>query len=209
MAIHTRNDESEIAEMVQDGNDEKVVRIIFALLDLKQRDTQQRVKLLTDLGQRYLLLALAREDGRDLSQSETVDTLLDERLARSLSFQAQSARYQPPDEKTATWCHEAIVCLTSAIQQSTAPHYVAVLTRAAASARIGKYQEALTDLEQALTIAATPVQRAEVYYRRGGVLSDQQRGEQALHAFSEAHRICPSVQKYAKAEREAVTRVQV
>jgi tetratricopeptide (TPR) repeat protein len=209
MAVETRNDEREIAEMVRDGNDERAVRIIFALLDLNQRDVEQRVKLLVDLGQRYVLLALAREDGRDLGQGETVNALIDERLAHSLSFQPRSSHHRTPDALTMTWCHEAIACLSTAIQQAATPPYTAVVTRAAASARIGAYQEALTDLQLAATLATTPLQQAEVYYWRGGILSEQQFAERALQEFSQAHRLCPDMQKYTNAEQEASARLRV
>lgn len=82
----TNRSEQIISELVQENNDEQVVRLIFALLDLDQGKVQERVDLLTQLGERYVLLAMNR------------------------------SLHQDPDELVRSWYEEAIASYSYAIK---------------------------------------------------------------------------------------------
>ena len=110
----TKVSEQYIQALVSEGNDEQAVRLIYELLDLDQGKTIQRVELLTQLGERYLTLALSRESeiaGQDIEEAL-------KRLDRgSLVFPAETAR----DLLAQNWYREASKCFSAAIKQAKAP----------------------------------------------------------------------------------------
>ncbi len=83
----TSKSEEMIAQLIQEGNDEQLVRLIFALIDLDQGKIQERADLLTQLGERYVVLAAS-----------------------------QSLKSDQASELTKSWCKEAIDSCSSAIK---------------------------------------------------------------------------------------------
>jgi hypothetical protein len=104
-------DENHIQALVTQGNDEQVVRLIYALLALAQEQVEARIDLLVQLGKRYLALALSREEGRFGVDSE-------EALRNFRQGSLILASATPRDPLALSWFKEAIDYFSAAINQA-------------------------------------------------------------------------------------------
>lgn len=104
-------DEHYIQALVTQGNDEQVVRLVYALLALAQEQVESRVDLLVQLGKRYLDLAISREGGRFGADSE-------EALRKFHQGSLMLAFGAPCDPLALNWFKEAINCFSAAINQA-------------------------------------------------------------------------------------------
>ncbi len=107
----TSLDEQHIQALLSEGNDEQIVRLVCALLDLKHNQVMQRVEILLQLGERCLVLALSREVGLVGQDIEEASTRLDAGL---LVFPPQTVR----DPLAIDGYHEAIGYIEAAIKQA-------------------------------------------------------------------------------------------
>ena len=100
--------EKDIQFLVTDGNDEQIVRLIYALLALDQKQVLQRVELLQQLGERYLTLGITLERiaGQDIEKAITcLDT-------GSLVIPTQR------DPRALAWYNEAVRNIDAGIGQA-------------------------------------------------------------------------------------------
>jgi tetratricopeptide (TPR) repeat protein len=148
--------ECEITELMQEGNDERVVRLVYELLDLDPQQTQERVERLLALGKSYLCLSLCRLRGE---KAELVEAWLE---AGEGSEQGRHGikRGEAQDELSITWCREAVDVLTAAAEQAVRPadHAHALVYRALATYLLGESDEALSDLDQAQRLSPEGMQ---------------------------------------------------
>ncbi len=156
--------ECEIAELVQEGNDERVVRLVYELLDLAPQQTQERVERLLALGKSYLCLSLCRLRGEN---AEQVEAWLDagegsERGSYSIK------RGEAQDELSITWCREAVDVLTAAAEQAVRPadHAHALVYRALATYLLGESGDALSDLDEAQRLSPEGMQTCIAAWRQ-------------------------------------------
>ena len=153
----TNRSEQIISELVQEHNDEQVVRVIFALLDLDQGKVQERVDLLTQLLQYPLTDRRNEENPTRLPASPNTGHSNRTIPNRSSGF-ALGERYvllavnrslhQDPDELVRSWYEEAIACYSYAIR--LIPTGGAYLRRALVYFIQSRHEEALADCKQAL-----------------------------------------------------------
>lgn len=114
-------DENHIQALVAQGNDEQVVRLIYALLALAQEQVESRVDLLVQLGKRYLALAFSREEGRFGADSEEV-------LRNFRQGSLMLASGTPHDPLALSWFKEAIDYFSAAINQAPPTHDTSLAT---------------------------------------------------------------------------------
>jgi len=114
--------EQVIQELIAEGNDERLVRLIDALLDLDADQIEARVCLQLHIGERYLILAIARENalvGKNLAEALV-------RMEKGmLTFPKEVAR----DALALSWYVCAIDALTTAISQASATYDLGTATR--------------------------------------------------------------------------------
>jgi hypothetical protein len=127
----TPSHEQLLRELVAQGNDEQVVRLVDALLTLGQGQIELRVELLVQLGRRYLTLALAHETGK--AETDCEQTL--QNLCRGAPMQLPAALH---NDLARLWCREAHQCLTAALDQAPPTYDTSLATayREAAQALI-------------------------------------------------------------------------
>jgi len=125
----TSLDEQHIQALLSEGNNEQIVRLVCALLDLKHDQVIQRVETLLQLGERCLVLSLSREvelAGQDVEEaSNRLDTGL-------LVFPPQTVR----EAEAQDWYHEAIQYIEAAIKQAPATFDTSVAVRLGRLARV-------------------------------------------------------------------------
>lgn len=98
----------QLEQLIQEGNDEQIVRLIDALLDPDSDQIEERARLLMALGRRYLVLAISREEaivGHDLAEA------LVHMEKGTLTFSEDVVR----DSLALSWYECAIDTLTAAI----------------------------------------------------------------------------------------------
>ncbi|GCE32030.1 hypothetical protein KDA_75140 [Dictyobacter alpinus] len=197
-------DEQDVKELIAQRNDPVTTRLVYELLDLDQSQVQQRIQHLSMLGDRYMVLALLREDGQQ--DEQTVVSLLERRYRRALSFLAPSSKR---DERARAWYQEAENVYSAAVRQSALSEqedspsrkdtYAAYSHLAVARAVRGKLDLALVDLTQALNYADSAHQQAEVSYLRGLLSAQQEAFDLALVDFAYALDLVPDSQMYREA----------
>ena len=134
----TTSDEQHIQALLSEGNDEQIVRLVCALLDLKYDQVMQRVEILLQLGERCLVLAISREVGLVGQDIEEASTRLDAGL---LVFPPQTER----NSEAQDWYHEAIQYIEAAILQAPATFDKSMAVRLARLACV-LYGERLEEL---------------------------------------------------------------
>lgn len=108
--------EQVIQELIAEGNDEQATRLIYALLDLRVEQTEERVRLLMQLGRRYMGLALSKEG--DIV-GEDIEAYLEHYFGREKAVQS------PPDDRqdyaVLHWYAEAGNWFSAALEQALSP----------------------------------------------------------------------------------------
>lgn len=170
----TTSREQIIQELIAEGNDEQVVRLLDALLDLEPEQIEDRIGLQMQLGRRYMILAMSQEDG---VIDEDLETLLARRLEQGIFLQSSSDRLD--------WYKEADKLFSAVLERALLPQAKAVATthRSFIHALYGEHDLALADLDLALSF--TPLS-PDLSYWRGMIFALQGAQEGALAALNVA-----------------------
>ena len=198
-------DLTDIDELVANGSDPDITRSVFELLNLSPQQVQERVQMLLHLGDRYMVLALLREDGP--IEDQTGEALIERRLQR---FLFQNASLLDIDEYALDWYEEAMSNYQSIFKQLEsraalslvsyrAYHHLAVITLL-----LGRSDHSLEYLANAQSSTLEGEHHAELAYLRGIVYVQKREKERALQAFTSALNRAPNVQKYRLAQERVL-----
>ncbi len=184
--------EQVIMELVAEGNDEQVVRLIDAIWNLEPEQINERFDLQMRLGRRYLALALAQTGG---TPDEDVEVLLERRLEQDLlvpSGTEESHRIVPE------WYAEAEKLFSAVLERASHPQTKAkaFAHRGFVHALCGAFDRALADLDQALSLLPLA---PDLCYWRGQILAQLGAYEEARGALSAACERDPKNERYRRA----------
>jgi hypothetical protein len=133
-----------IQALIEEGNDEQVVRTVGALLELEPRQVEERVNLHMQLGRRLLVLTVAKDESHEDVEAHVVRWI---EQGRTL-----------PDEQEDSLISEADKLFSAAFDQTSFPQSksVAALHRSFVHAIRGAYDHALGMLELAHSCMPSP-----------------------------------------------------
>lgn len=187
--------EQVIKELIAEGNDEQVVRMIDALWDLEPEQINERLDLQMRLGRRYLVLALSQAGS---TSNVDVETLLERQFEQGIPIQSGAKSHRMVTE----WYEEAEKLFAAVLERASHPQIkaAAFAHRGLVHALYGRDDLALTDLDQALSfLPLSP----DFSYWRGMILAKRGALEEARVALSIAYAHDPENERY----RRAYTRV--
>lgn len=102
-----------IQELVVEGNDEQVVRMIDALWSLEPEQIEERINIQIRLGRRYMILAMSQENG---IPDEDVEALLERWFVQGIPLQSASDRQR--NRKVLGWYMEANKLFSAALERA-------------------------------------------------------------------------------------------
>ncbi len=183
--------EQVIKELIAEGNDEQVVRMIDALWDLEPEQVKERLDLQMRLGRRYVVLALSQVGG---NPDEDLEVLLERQFEQGIPrvSGAESHRMVPE------WYEEAEKLFVAVLERASLPQIKAkaYAHRGLVHALCGRDNLALADLDQALSLLPLS---SECSYWRGMILASRGALEEARAALSVACERDPDNERYRRA----------
>lgn len=178
-----------IKDLVAEGNDEQVVRLIDAIWNLEPEQINERLDLQMRLGRRYLVLALSQAGG---TPDEDVEVLLERRFEQDIPPGAESHSMAPE------WYAEAEKLFSAVFERASLPQVKAeaFAHRGFVHVLRGAYDLALAELDQAL--AFLPLS-PDFSYWRGMILVKLGSEEEARTALNMAYEQGPENERYRRA----------
>ena len=154
-------DEQDIRTLILQGNDEKLVRTLYQLIEVDTLHLSTRAELLRQVGLRYAVLASVHA-----AQLQDTDDVLVKLIEQRFAA-ASTVQVQPFDQLALIWYKEAHRFLTASI--GVQKSFVAFTIRGCIHALLKKYRNALRDFSTALTLAPHSEQTKMLYLR--GIVS--------------------------------------
>ncbi|HEU5375885.1 MAG TPA: hypothetical protein VFV38_10630 [Ktedonobacteraceae bacterium] len=185
----TSSREPIIQELIAEGNDEQVVRLIDAIWDLEPERLNERLDLQMRLGRRYLALALSQASG---APDEDVEVLLVRWFEQDIPSGVEGHRMIPE------WYAEAEKLFSAVLERASLPQTKAssLAHRGLVHMLRGANDLALAELDQA--IAFSPL-FPEFSYWRGLILVKLDAREEARTALTMAYEQKPENERYRRA----------
>jgi tetratricopeptide (TPR) repeat protein len=160
------NKDRDIQQLIAQGEDEQIVRLIFLLLEIPQNAERERFDATMQLGIRYAVLAEESLTRYDLLAQGELARVVDRLIEAPEGAQGNLASLPLADQRAVNWYVEAIHYLSHAMRlfpQSP----VAYMRRGLVYSAVHKFEAALSDFTIALTYATSQEEQASIYYLRG------------------------------------------